>query len=48
MHREGEDLADEHHCLQLWVSMLKRMMVSERAAAQSQQHGYDLQLEAIA
>jgi hypothetical protein len=48
MHREGEDLADEHRCLQLWVSMIKRMMVSEKVAAWAQQHGYDLQVEAIA
>jgi uncharacterized protein (DUF3084 family) len=31
LHREGEDLADECHRLQLWASMLKRMTVSERA-----------------
>jgi hypothetical protein len=30
---EGEDLADERRHLQLWASMLKRMMVSEWAAA---------------
>jgi hypothetical protein len=35
LHREGEDLADEHRCLQLWASMLKRMTVSEREAARA-------------
>jgi hypothetical protein len=48
LHREGEDLADERRRLQLWASMLKRMMVSERAAARAQQQGFDLQAEAIA
>jgi hypothetical protein len=48
LHREGEDLADEHRSLKLWLSMLKRMMVSERAAARARQHGFDLQVEAIA
>jgi hypothetical protein len=28
--------------------MLKRMTVSERAAAQARQHGFNLQVEAIA
>jgi hypothetical protein len=32
----------------MWASMLKRMMVSERAAAWARQHGFDLQVEAIA
>jgi hypothetical protein len=32
---EGEDLADEHRCLQLWARMLKRMMVSERVVVQA-------------
>jgi hypothetical protein len=32
LHREGEDLADERQCLQLWARMLKRTMVSKRAA----------------
>jgi hypothetical protein len=48
LHREGEKLADERRCLQLWASMLKRTTVSERAAAQDQQHGFNLQVEAIA
>jgi hypothetical protein len=48
LHREGEDLADEHRCLQLWASMLKRMTVSERAVMRARQHGFDLQVEAIA
>jgi hypothetical protein len=48
LHHEGEDLADEHWRLQLWVSMLKRTTVSERAAAWAWQHGLDLQVEAIA
>jgi hypothetical protein len=33
LYREGEDHADEHRRLQLWASLLKRTMVSERAAA---------------
>jgi hypothetical protein len=45
--REGEDLANEHWCLQLWASMLKRMTVFERAAVLALQHGFDLQVEAI-
>jgi hypothetical protein len=32
LHREGEDLADERHRLQLWANMLKRMTVFERVA----------------
>jgi hypothetical protein len=48
LHREGEDLADERRRLQLWASMLKRTTVSERAAARARQHGFDLQVEAIA
>jgi hypothetical protein len=48
LHHEGEDLADECCRLQLWASMLKRMMMSERAAARARQHGFDLQVEAIA
>jgi hypothetical protein len=47
LHHEGEDPADERWCLQLWASMLKRTTVSERAAAWAQQHGFDLQVEAI-
>jgi hypothetical protein len=48
LHRKGEDLADEHRHLQLWASMLKRTTVSERAATRARQHGFDLQVEAIA
>jgi hypothetical protein len=47
LHRKGEDLADERQHLQLWASMLKRLTVSERAAARAQQHGFDMQVEAI-
>jgi hypothetical protein len=32
---EGEDLADEHRCLQLWASMLKRTTVSKRVVARA-------------
>jgi hypothetical protein len=42
LHREGEDLADERRCLQLWAGMLKRMTISERAAVRALQHGFDL------
>jgi hypothetical protein len=42
LHREGEDLDDEHRRLHLWASMLKRMTISERAAARARQHGFDL------
>jgi hypothetical protein len=35
LHRDGEDLADERRRLQLWASMLKRMTISERAAARA-------------
>jgi hypothetical protein len=48
LHREGEELADERHRLQLWTSMLKRTTMSEKAAARARQHGFDLQVEAIA
>jgi hypothetical protein len=48
LHREGEDFADEHRCLQLWASLLKRMTVSERAAVWARLHGFDLQVEPIA
>jgi hypothetical protein len=47
LRREGEDLADVRRRLQLWASMLKRMMVLERAAAQARQHGFNLQVQAI-
>jgi hypothetical protein len=46
--RECEYLADERRRLQLWASMLKRTTMSERAAAWARQHGFDLQVEAIA
>jgi hypothetical protein len=36
LRHEGEDLADERRCLQLWASMFKRMMMSERAAVRAQ------------
>jgi hypothetical protein len=45
---KGEDLANERRCLQLWASMLKRTTVSERVVARARQHGFDLQVEAIA
>jgi hypothetical protein len=48
LRRKGEDLADERRCLQLWANMLKRTTVSERATTWARQHGFDLQLEAIA
>jgi hypothetical protein len=42
LHYEGENLADERRCLQLWASMLKRTTMSEKAMAQAQQHGFNL------
>jgi hypothetical protein len=48
LHREGENLADERRRLQLWANMLKRTMVPERVAARARQHGFDMQVEAIA
>jgi hypothetical protein len=48
LRHEGEDLADECRRLQLWASMLKRTMMSERAVVWGRQHGFDLQVEAIA
>jgi hypothetical protein len=48
LHHEGEDLVDERRRLQLWASMLKRTMMSERVAARARQHDFDLQVEAIA
>jgi hypothetical protein len=47
LHLEGEDLADERRCLYLWASMLKRTIVSERAATWAQPCGFDLYVEAI-
>jgi hypothetical protein len=41
-HHEGEDLADEHRCLQMWASLFKWTAVSERAAAWARQDGFDL------
>jgi hypothetical protein len=35
-------------CLYLWASMLKRTAMLERAAVRAWQHGFDLQVEAIA
>jgi hypothetical protein len=48
LRHEGEDLAGERHRLQLWASMLKRTTMSEKVAARARQHGFDLQVEAIA
>jgi hypothetical protein len=48
LRREGEDLADERRHLQLWASILKWMTMSERAVTRARQHGFDLQVEAIA
>jgi hypothetical protein len=39
---EDEGLTDEHRRLHLWATMLKEMMVSERAAARAQQRNFDL------
>jgi hypothetical protein len=47
LRRKGEDLTDEHRRLQLWASMLKRMMVTKRAAAWARQDGFNLQVEII-
>jgi hypothetical protein len=44
---EDEDLADERRRLQLWATMLKETMVTERAAARGRQLDLDLQVEAI-
>jgi hypothetical protein len=48
LHCQGGDHADERQRLQLWASMLKRTMVSERVAVRARQHGFNLQVEAIA
>jgi hypothetical protein len=48
LHREGEDVTDERRRLQLWASMLKRTIMSERVAVRARQHGLPLQVEAIA
>jgi hypothetical protein len=42
LRQEDEDLVDEHRHLQLWVTMLKETMTTERVAAQARQHGFDL------
>jgi hypothetical protein len=47
LHREDGDLTDERRCLQLWASLLKETMVTERAEAWGRQRGFDLQAEAI-
>jgi hypothetical protein len=47
LRHEGEDLADERRRLQLWASMLKGTMMSERVAAWARQYGFYLQVEAI-
>jgi hypothetical protein len=44
---EDEDLADERRRLQLWATMLKETMVTERAAARGRQLDLDLHAEAI-
>jgi hypothetical protein len=45
--REDGDLIDKRQRLQLWASMLKETMVTERAEARGRQRGFDLQAEAI-
>jgi hypothetical protein len=47
LRREDGDLADERRCLQLWASMFKETIVTERAEARGRQRGFDLQAEAI-
>jgi hypothetical protein len=47
LRREDEGLTNESRRLQLWATMLKETMVSERATAWARQHGFDLQVEAI-
>jgi hypothetical protein len=47
LHREDEGLTNESRRLQLWATMLKETMVSERATARARQRGFDLQVEAI-
>jgi hypothetical protein len=47
LRQENEGLTDERRCLQLWATMLKEMIVSERAVAQARQHDFDLQVEDI-
>jgi hypothetical protein len=47
LRREDGDLADERQRLQLWASMLKETMDTERAEARGRQRGFDLQAEAI-
>jgi hypothetical protein len=45
--QEDGDLANERRRLQLWATMLKETMVSERVEARGRQRGFDLQAEAI-
>jgi hypothetical protein len=47
LHREDGDLIDERQRLQLWASMLKETMTTERADARGRQCGFDLQAEAM-
>jgi hypothetical protein len=42
LRREDRDLADERQRLQLWASMLKETMATERAEARGHQRGFDL------
>jgi hypothetical protein len=42
LRREDGDLADERQPLQLWASMLKETMATERAEARGHQRGFDL------
>jgi hypothetical protein len=41
LHRESDDIHDEHQCLLLWTTMLKRRTTSERAMAQVRQQHLD-------
>jgi hypothetical protein len=47
LRRKDGDLTDERQRLQLWASMLKETMATERAEARGRQRGFDLQAEAI-
>jgi hypothetical protein len=42
LRREDGDLTDERQRLQLWASMLKETMATERAEAWGRQRGFDL------
>jgi hypothetical protein len=48
LRHEGEGLADERRRLQLWASMLKRTTMSKRVVVRARQHGFNLQVKAIA